>query len=50
VRTDGEALAAIRHQHVNFRDGGCEKSPIHIANWCFQELPRVSTLRHSRYD
>jgi hypothetical protein len=20
-----------------------------MANWCFHELPRVSTLRHSRY-
>jgi zinc-ribbon domain len=44
--TYGETGSEIRFLRLRLR-----KVPdFHIANWCFHQLPRVSTLRHSRYD
>jgi hypothetical protein len=42
-----EKALALAQKHV---EGDSEKCPIHIGNWCSHELPRVSTLRHSRHD
>ena len=56
-RTYGSARGAGRdprpyrnHDVENFCGDSGGKRPIHVANRCSNELPRVSTLRHSDHD
>src|SRR6266581_4615940 len=44
------ALARIMHDAENFCGDSGGKRPIHVANRCSNELPRVSTLCHSHHD
>ena len=43
-------LARIMHEAQRFCGDCGVKRPIHVANRCSDELPRASTLRHSRHD
>jgi hypothetical protein len=43
-------LTRIMHDGENFGGDSGGKRPIHVANRCANELPRVSTLRHSDHD
>jgi len=47
---EGSRLARIIHEAENFCDDSGGKRPIHVANRCSNELPRVSTLCHSHHD
>jgi hypothetical protein len=46
----GLELTRIMHDGENVCGDSGGKQPIHVANRCSNELPRVSTLRHSDHD
>jgi hypothetical protein len=43
-------LARIMHEGWEFCGNCGAKRPIHVANRCLDELPRLSALRHSHHD